>query len=149
MPKRTDNDPVKLTLDLVGDSWTFRILREAFYGVKRFDGFQTNTGAGPNIISARLAKLSDAGIFEKVRYSDHARRFEYRLTERGLALYPLIVLMKQWGETWLSDQVGEILPLIHSECGEVLDAQLICKTCKKDVDARHVTFVEPDRHEPR
>lgn len=143
MPMRADNDPVKLTLDLVGDGWTFRILREAFYGVKRFDGFQSNTGAAPNIVSARLSKLSDAGIFEKVQYSDHARRFEYRLTEKGRALYPLIVLLKQWGETWLADEVGEILPLIHNVCGEVLDARLICKACETEVDARAVSYTPP------
>jgi len=140
MAKISDNDPVKLTLDLVGDTWSFQILRAAFYGAKRFDDFQDVTGASPNIVSARLKKLNEASLFEKVKYSDHAKRFEYRLTDKGIELYPIIVLMRQWGTKWLPEQTGEVAPLTHTTCGAQLSARVICAACNTDVHARAVSF---------
>ncbi len=134
-------DSVERTLEVVGDAWTFRVLREAFFGAHRFDEFRRGTGASPNILTDRLKKLVAHGIFEKVRYSDHANRFEYRLTEMGIDLYPLIVLMLQWGDRWLDDGKGPPLTLVHEACGNDLQAELVCAQCDGVVDARAVSWV--------
>ncbi|MEL7546069.1 MAG: helix-turn-helix domain-containing protein [Pseudomonadota bacterium] len=138
MPKR-DIDPVKLTLDLVGDGWTFQILKASFFGARRFDDFQIETGAAPSILSARLKKLVDAEIFEKIQYSDHARRFDYRLTVQGLELYPLIILMRQWGEKWLGSN-DQAIKLKHNPCGKKLNVQVTCSSCGKAVTANDVSW---------
>ena len=128
------------TLDIIGDAWTFRILREAFFGARRFDAFKQHTGAAPNILTDRLKKLVRNGIFDRVQYSAHANRFEYRLTEKGRDLYPMIVLMMRWGDTWLDDGKGPPLTLIHTPCGYRLDPVLRCDGCGAAIRAQDMTW---------
>lgn len=137
---RPKTDSVERTLDVVGDRWSFLILREAFFGVRRFDEFRQNTGVAPNILTARLKKLVDHGVFRRARYSGHANRYEYRLTDKGLDLYPMIVLMMRWGDKWLSGPEGPPLTLIHKPCGHVLDAPLRCDACGAAVDAHDMDW---------
>lgn len=126
---RPANDAVERALAEVGDRWSFLILREAFFGVRRFDGFVAATGMAKNIASDRLKKLTAVGIFEKRRYSDHKSRFEYRLTQKGRDLYPVIVLLLQWGERWTAPEPGARLRLRHRTCGNALDAEIVCRAC--------------------
>ena len=75
-------------MDILGERWTLLILRECFYGVRRFSVMQRNLGIARNILSARLQLLVRTGILERRRYQDEPERFEYRLTDKGLGLYP-------------------------------------------------------------
>ncbi len=133
-------DSVERTLQVVGDRWIFLLLREAFFGVRRFDEFVANTGGARNILAGRLKRLVDDGIFRKELYGGGKSRFEYRLTEKGRDLYPLIVLMMQWGDRWLDDGSGPPLRLIHQPCGGTLGARLVCTTCGGEIDARETTW---------
>ncbi len=142
---RPSADSIERTLAIAGDAWTFRILREAFFGVRRFDGFKKNTGAAPNILTDRLKKLVANGIFEKVQYSSHATRFEYRLTEKGLDLYPMIVLMMRWGDRWLDDGGGPPIRLIHKSCGQVCSPTLTCDHCGEPITAQNMEWESRDQ----
>ena len=89
---------VARTLSVVGDRWTMLILRDVFLGIRRFDGIQQDLRLTPHRLSDRLGKLVRDGILRRVEYEKHPRRFEYRLTEKGLDLYPLLVTMVEWGD---------------------------------------------------
>ena len=88
-------------MDILGERWTLLILRECFYGVRRFSVMQRNLGIARNILSARLQLLVRTGILEKRRYQEEPERFEYKLTEKGLALYPAVVAIMRWGDEHL------------------------------------------------
>ena len=98
------NCSVARTLSVVGERWTMLILREAFLGRHRFDEFQQGTGIARNILSSRLRDLVRDGIFDRARSEGDSGRVEYRLTRKGLELYPVLIAMMRWGDTWLSDE---------------------------------------------
>ncbi len=97
---------VARTMEIVGDRWSILILREAYYGVKRFDEFELYVGIAPNILSARLKKLVSAGIMRRVPLPEHSRRYEYILTEKGRDFFPAYLALKKWGDDWLADGAG-------------------------------------------
>src|SRR3954469_23934976 len=86
------------SLEIVGERWTLLILRDAFLGVRRFEDFQRSTGAARNVLSARLGRLVEEGVLERRRYQERPERFEYRLTDKGLELWPVMVRLLQWGD---------------------------------------------------
>src|ERR671939_1278261 len=88
-------------MEILGERWTLLILRECFYGVKRFSVMQRNLGIARNILSARLQTLVRAGILERRRYQDEPERFEYRLTQAGRDLYPAVITIMRWGDEHL------------------------------------------------
>ena len=92
------NCSIASALDIVGEPWTLLIVRDAFYGVRRFDDFQENLGIARNVLTARLKKLVEAGVFRKTAYRQRPLRHEYRLTDKGAALFTVIVGLKQWGD---------------------------------------------------
>jgi DNA-binding HxlR family transcriptional regulator len=94
------------TMDAVGDRWSLLLLREAYYGTKRFDDFQYYLGVAPNILSTRLKKLVKAGIMKRVPLKEHRGRFEYILTEKGRDFFPAYLALKRWGDAWLAEPVG-------------------------------------------
>src|SRR5215208_8541468 len=87
-------------MEVLGERWTLLILRECFYGVKRFSVMQRNLGIARNILSTRLQALVRAGILERRRYQDEPERFEYRLTRAGRDLYPAVVAIMKWGDEY-------------------------------------------------
>ena len=91
-------------MEILGERWTLLILRECFYGVKRFSVMQRNLGIARNILSSRLQMLVRTGILERRRYQDEPERFEYKLTEKGLGLYPAVVAIMRWGDEQLCDE---------------------------------------------
>jgi DNA-binding HxlR family transcriptional regulator len=93
-------------MEVVGDRWSILLLREAYYGVKRFDEFEYYVGIAPNILSARLKKLVDAGIMTRVPLPEHAGRYEYHLTEKGRDFFPAYLAIKKWGDDWLAEPEG-------------------------------------------
>ncbi|WP_298471827.1 helix-turn-helix domain-containing protein [uncultured Erythrobacter sp.] len=132
----------------MGDSWSFLILRDAFFGVRRFDGLLKTTGASPNILSARLKKLVSFGILEKRAYHQKPLRFEYRLTEKGRDLYPAIVLLMKWGDRWagangVDDANSAAKPpiaLIHRTCGLAIDPILECDKCGEPITVQDMEW---------
>lgn len=130
--------PVARAADQLMDAWTFVILRELFLGNRRFEGLRVHTGMSPRSLSLRLARLVEAEILQK-RPLERARgAFEYRLTPKGLDLWPVLVTLRQWGDRWAGPwgRGGVPLKLLHRGRGHALDAQLICAECGERVDAR-------------
>ena len=97
------------TLSVIGEHWTMMIIRDAFFGIRRFDAFQKDLGIARNILSDRLKKLVAAGILEKVAV---AGATEYRLTEKGLALQPVMISMTHWGDTYMPHPEGRRLTFV-------------------------------------
>ncbi|MBA3981381.1 MAG: transcriptional regulator [Alcanivorax sp.] len=136
---------VARTLAIIGDNWTLLVLRDCFLGVRRFDQFQQRLGVTRHVLSDRLRKLLDGGIVEKVAYQQRPLREEYRLTEKGRALYPVIVHLAQWGDKYLPHPLGAPVTRIHTHCGGVLEATLQCSHCGEAVEARDI-HVEENPH---
>jgi DNA-binding HxlR family transcriptional regulator len=93
-------------MEVVGDRWSILLLREAYYGIRRFDQFQYYLGVAPNILSARLKKFVDLGMMSRVPLSEHGRRYEYVLTEKGRDFFPTYLALKKWGDDWLAESEG-------------------------------------------
>jgi DNA-binding HxlR family transcriptional regulator len=98
---QVDTCPVARSVDVMGDRWSLLIVRDAFDGARRFKDFQQGLGVARNILSDRLRKLVDAGILQSQPASDGSSYQEYVLTEAGLSLFPVIVALRQWGESYL------------------------------------------------
>lgn len=100
---------VAWTLELVGERWTWLIVRDAFLGLTRFAEFERSLGIARNVLAARLARLVDEGIFERVPYSRRPLRFEYRLTKKGRDLFTALNALRQWGDRHLSPSPMRLL----------------------------------------
>lgn len=136
---RFERDSVERTLEMVGDRWTFLILREAFFGVTRFGQLQRNLGIARNILSARLRMLVDAGLLERRRYHADPDWFEYHLTKMGRDLYPAIVALMRWGDEHLAGPEGAPLILHHDPCGHDAAPVLVCAHCGEAVRPEDIT----------
>lgn len=129
---------VARTLSVVGDRWTLLVLRDCFLGLRRFDHLQSELGCSPHLLSTRLAKLVEHGVLEKHRYQQRPARDEYRLTEKGLDLYPVIASLLRWGDRWMSEDDGPPVALVHRGCGQHTEPTLSCSECGEALDARSV-----------
>jgi DNA-binding HxlR family transcriptional regulator len=118
-------------LDVVGDSWTMLIVRDAFNGVTRFDEFQENLGMPRNTLRDRLAKLVSSGVMAKVPYSEHPPRYDYLLTDAGRDLWPVLTAMRQWGDQH-GTPAGPIR-VVHKACGTVSRTVVVCDSCGQPV----------------
>jgi DNA-binding HxlR family transcriptional regulator len=127
------------TLAVVGEKWSLLVLREAFLGVRRFADLQRNLGAPKAVLTDRLATLVDQGILRRVPYQAEGerQRHEYRLTEKGLDLYPTLVALMQWGDKYLAEDVPP-LSLEHRDCGAAIHLGLVCAAGHEISGARDV-----------
>jgi DNA-binding HxlR family transcriptional regulator len=137
--ERPDTCSIGRAMEILGERWTFLILRESFYGVRRFSDIQRNLGIARNILSARLQNLVRAGILERRRYQAEPERYEYKLTDAGLALYPAIITIMRWGDEHLVDD-GPPVVLRHT-CGAEAEPVLVCAHCREPMQPRDVTPV--------
>src|SRR3954454_4626905 len=126
------------SLEVLGERWTLLILRDAFLGVRRFEAFQRSTGAARNVLSARLGVLVDEGVLERRRYQERPERFEYRLTEKGVELWPVMIRLLQWGDRHYADPAGPPMRVTHRDCGGALDERLNCTRCGAPLGPRDV-----------
>lgn len=126
---------VARTLEVVGEWWSLLVLRDAFKGVRRFDDFQRSLGIARNILADRLAGLVEHGVLERRMYQERPERYEYRLTAKGLDLYPVIVGLLRWGDRWAADEMGPPLVLTHKACAHEGVPVLVCPGCGEEVDA--------------
>ena len=124
------------TLEILGERWTMLVLREAFLGTHRFDDFHRNIGCARNILSERLQKLVANGILERRKYWDRPPRFEYRLTEKGIDLWPAIIALMQWGDRYVAGERGPAIVLEHKACEHESTPHLVCSHCGERVNAR-------------
>ncbi|MFT6286090.1 MAG: DNA-binding HxlR family transcriptional regulator [Alcanivorax sp.] len=132
---------VARALSVVGERWTLLILRDAFLGTRRFDQFQKNLGITRHRLSERLSKLVEHGVLVKVPYHERPLRHEYRLTRKGLALYPVLMSLGRWGDDWMAGDAGAPLEYVHSTCGNKTHAVVNCSECGDPLRPQEVTTV--------
>ena len=130
------------SLEVIGERWTMLIVRDAFYGVRRFDDFQENLGIARNVLTARLKKLVEAGIFRKTAYRQRPLRHEYRLTDKGAALFTVIVGLKQWGDRFgVASRNGKPMELVDRADNSPLDPVLIDAASGRRLELTNVRAV--------
>lgn len=135
--------PIVRGLDRVGDGWSMLILRDAFYGLARFDDFQTSLDIAPNILSRRLVALVEAGLLERRRYCDRPARYEYLLTPSGRDFRPVLLALLTWGNRHFAPE-GVALELIDQQTGLAVDPVLIDRCTGEPLTrARHVVRTGP------
>src|SRR5215469_4801763 len=123
--------PVAATLQVVGDPWTLLILRDAFFGVRRFDDWQARLGVARNVLASRLKSLVEQGVLETRLYSEHPPRKDYVLTRKGRDLLPVIRSLKAWGDRHV---YGSETPLeLTHACGAPFEAKVVCEACGAEV----------------
>lgn len=139
----TANCTIAAALSVVGEKWTFLVLREVFNGVRRFDDMQRRTAAPRQVLSSRLATLVAEGILAKSPYQEEGQRprNEYRLTEKGIELFPVIAALLAWGDKFAARPGGPPVELTHRDCGAPVSAGLACADGHLLASAREVTPV--------
>ncbi|HEY6309354.1 MAG TPA: helix-turn-helix domain-containing protein [Streptosporangiaceae bacterium] len=137
------NCAIGAAVGIMGERPTFLVLREAFNGVRRFDDMQRRTGMPRQVLSDRLARLVTEGLLRKVPYQESGQRSrdEYRLTDKGLDLYPVLVALMEWGDRYAVGPAGPQVLLRHRDCGEPLRLQMACDAGHVIESARAVTPV--------
>ncbi len=132
-PKRRGTScPIALAQQILGDRWTVLVLRELFLGCHRFEEIQAQTEATPQMVANRLKKLEAAGMVERRPYNDKPLRHAYHLTEKGLALHPVFLALRAWGETWCKAKGEEkAIQYTHIPCGKNPGLGPACRACGK------------------
>lgn len=135
-------------LEVVGEWWSILILRDVFMGVTRFDALRDRLGISRNILHQRLNRLVESGVLVRVSYSEHPPRYDYRLTEKGRDLWPVLTAMRGWGDTYAAPDGPPVL-MIHRGCGQVADAVMTCSVCGEPLGARDLRAIPgPGAAEP-
>ena len=129
------------SLEIVGEWWTLLILRDAFLGIRRFDDFVERLGISRNVLTNRLDTLVDANVLERRAYDEARGRYDYVLTEKGRALWPVMTALRQWGDEWVLGEGNEPVLLEHRDRGHRTTAQMTCDVCGEALDSRSVRVV--------
>jgi DNA-binding HxlR family transcriptional regulator len=133
------NCSIARALETIGERWTILILRDAFLGTRRFDDFQRSLGIARNVLTVRLKRLTDEGLLERRRYQERPERYEYRLTQKGVDLWPVLFTLMRFGDKHAAE--GDALPptlVEHRTCGTGIDDHMCCPKCGVQVGPRDV-----------
>ncbi len=133
---------VARTVSVIGARWTLLILRDCFLRVRRFEEFEQRLGITRHILADRLRKLVAAGVLARVAYQERPRRYEYRLTETGLDLHPVLLALVGWGDAHKAGESGRPKLYQHRECGHLFDPVMTCSACGGAVTARNVRVLD-------
>lgn len=136
-----EKDSILSALDAIGDRWSLLVLRGVFRGLYRFSDLRDDLGIASNLLTTRLCRLVEQGVLEKVRYQERPERFEYRLTNAGRDLSPVLVSLMQWGDAHRSAGDAPTV-LTHAECGEPVENITRCTSCHTPVDATEIRKLE-------
>ena len=130
------------TLEVIGERWSILVIREVFYGRRRFSEMQRVLGVARNVLASRLERLVDEGILERRIYSERPERYEYFLTEAGLDLWPVMVSLMHWGDKHLGEPGEPPVRIVHKgECGGAVNDRRICERCGKELTVREARGV--------
>ena len=135
-----DTCTIGRAMDILGEKWTVVVLREVFNGVRRFDDMRVRNGIPRQVLTNRLARLVEAGVLRREPYREPGSRVrhEYRLTEKGFDLYPVMIAVSEWGNRYLSDPQGPPLAFAHRDCGAPIHTELHCAEGHRVADYRQV-----------
>jgi DNA-binding HxlR family transcriptional regulator len=139
--------PVAGSLEVIGERWTLLIIRDVFLGIRRFEDIQRDLGVARNVLQARLERLVEQGILVKRPYQDRPVRCEYRLTEKGADLWPVLVALLNWGDRYTIDGERPMI-LQHRDCGGELDDRRRCTVCEADVSVTEAIAVRTGATRP-
>ncbi|MCR1766140.1 putative HTH-type transcriptional regulator [Burkholderia glumae] len=137
------------TLAVLGDRWTMLILRNAFYGVRRFDAFQAQLGLTRHVLADRLARLVEEGVFVRRQYQERPPRHEYRLSDKGRDLYPVLLALTAWGDRWKDEGAGPPVLIRHKHCGALLRPLMVCSECGEPLDPRDIELLPGPGTKPK
>jgi DNA-binding HxlR family transcriptional regulator len=127
-------------LEIVGERWTMLIVRDVFLGIRRFDDLADELGITRSVLTNRLARLVDQGVLERRRYQQRPERFEYRLTAKGLDLWPVALALLKWGDKHYAP-AGPPRIVVHRNCGGEVDDRRRCVRCERDLEVHEVKTV--------
>lgn len=133
---------------VLGDHWNLLIIRQACMGTRRFDDFQKALGTGRNILTIRLNTLVDEGLLRRVEYQNNPIRHEYRLTDKGRDVYPILAALAAWGERWLTGPEGTPIVLHHTTCDHDMHGVVVCSECREPLHV-HDVLATPGPGAPR
>ncbi len=133
---RTQTCSIAGALEVVGERWSLLIVRDVLLGLRRFDQMQAHLGIARNVLQTRLSRLVDQGVLERCLYQEHPARYEYRLTDKGLDLWPTVVSLMQWGDRYAAPEAGPPVLLEHRGCGGRIDEHRICERCGAPLEVR-------------
>ncbi|GHF17565.1 transcriptional regulator [Kordiimonas sediminis] len=125
---------------IIGDRWATLIIRSCFTGINTYDEMLEDTGMATNILANRLKMLTDDGFLSKKTYQTRPNRYRYKLTDKGLDIYPILMTLLEWGETWYSFEAGPPLILSHKACGKEMKQEVICSECREVITPDEVEF---------
>lgn len=131
---------VAQSLEVIGEWWSMLIVRDAFLGVTRFEDFQRRLGISRNILRDRLNTLVNHEVLARVAYREHPPRFDYRLTDKGRDLWPVLTALRQWGDRWAAPD-GAPIDMVHRSCAQVARAVMVCDHCGEALSVRDVRVV--------
>ncbi|WNZ25429.1 helix-turn-helix transcriptional regulator [Leptolyngbya sp. NK1-12] len=138
--KRTDFShiccSVARTLDLIGEWWSLLIVRDIFLGIRRFEEIRQDLGISRKVLTERLESLVAVEILERRRYQKRPERYEYWLTEKGMELYSVLLVLMRWGDRWTAEN-GVPLEIIHTTCGVVTEPIVVCAHCGTELNAHN------------
>ena len=120
------------TLEVIGERWSLLIVRDAFYGVRRFEDFRADLGVARNVLTDRLNSLVARGVLERRQYEDRPPRYEYLLTPKGRDLLPVVLTMMRWGDRWESVDAAPVT-LTHTMCGHETSPVVTCSHCSGEL----------------
>lgn len=129
---------VARSVAVIGDRWTLMLLRDCFLGVRRFEDFERRLGISRSLVAERLRRLVQEGVLRRERYQERPVRHEYRLTEKGLALHPVMMAIVHWGDVHYAGEAGPPLLHRHRACGCDFEPVTTCSECGAAVTAREV-----------
>lgn len=137
-----DPCPIARSLAFAGDAWSLLILRDAHAGLTRFDQFRKSLGIAPTILTRRLANLTDEGLLEKQRYSEHPPREEYLLTQAGVDFLPVLFIIGAWGRKHRGG--GKLVRFLDAETGKEINAIAVDEVTGEKIGTRPIAVVAPD-----
>jgi DNA-binding HxlR family transcriptional regulator len=131
---------VAQTLEVVGEWWTFLVVRDLFLGVHRFDDIQRRLGISRNVLTERLDHLVTHGVVERRPYQERPLRHEYVLTDKGRSLWPVLSALREWGDQWAAPD-GPPVEVVHRDCGGHPRVEHVCPVCGEVVRLGEVRAV--------
>ncbi|GAA4454522.1 helix-turn-helix domain-containing protein [Phytohabitans houttuyneae] len=135
-----ENCTIARAMAILGERWTFVVLRDIFAGIRRFDDMRQRSGIPRQVLANRLAMLVDNGVLRRVPYREPGARprDEYRLTDKGFDLYPVLAAVAEWGNRYLADPEGPPVAIVHRECGQEVQSVMRCASGHDALKPREV-----------
>ncbi|MFE3255597.1 winged helix-turn-helix transcriptional regulator [Nocardia sp. NPDC059091] len=142
------NCSIAQCLEVVGEWWTLLIVRDALFGITRFDDFRSRLGIARNVLTQRLEHLVAQGILDKTPYQDNPVRYDYLLTDKGRSLWTILAAMRQWGDEWAAPD-GPPIESVHNSCGHIMTVQPVCSECGDHLTVKDLRpQLGPGAHDP-